>query len=84
MMEKKVTDEEYQKAHDEGMSLFNGTDGKKKDFASAIPHLELAAERGYLDAIVALVIIYRDGGYGVEKDEAKAKHYYFLSGIGRD
>lgn len=83
-MKKTLTDEEYQKAHDEGMAFFNGSEGKKKDYAVAIPHLELAADRGYLDAIVALVIIYRDGGFGVSKDEAKAKHYYFLSGIGRD
>lgn len=47
-----------------------------KSLKTAVPAFEYAADRGVLGAQLRLARLYRNGGSGVERDDAKALAYY--------
>lgn len=57
---------------------------ERKEYKEAIASYKKAADMGILPAVLKLHEIYKEGLLGESKDEKKAAHYMFLSGVGRD
>jgi TPR repeat protein len=53
--------------------------GTEKNFAEAARLYELAAEHRVKNALTNLGALYEQGGFGLEKDETKAHHYFMLA-----
>ncbi len=58
-----------------GITYLYGTDGIEVDYTQAYRWLSAAAEKGVSRAIANLASMY-EGGLGIQKDTAKAKHLY--------
>jgi uncharacterized protein len=55
--------------------MYGKGEGVKQDSAKAIEYVTRAAEKDYIDAVVALAGIYSQGGFGVEPNLEKAEYW---------
>lgn len=58
-----------------GVIYYQGND-VDTNYAEAVKWFEMAAEKNDMDAIMALALIYSEGGFGVTQDYAKVVEYY--------
>lgn len=55
--------------------MYGKGEGVKQDSAKAIEYVTRAAEKDYIDAVVALAGIYTKGGFGVEPNLEKGEYW---------